>query len=283
MRRLITSVVLSLTAMLVTARVHAQTPKATSPTPAFDVASIKPSNSVERLSGIQRQPGGRVTITNMTLRTLITFAYQITGYQLVGGPGWADRDAFDVLARLNGNPTWGTPGSGFPDPAQQAMQSLLADRFKLKMHREARDMDVYALVLAKAGTPGPALTPSTNDCKAMAEQQRQGKPSPSRPPGTAGPTPCSILGGVGRISFDGFGMPQVANMLIGQAGRIVVDRTRLSGNWQFVLTFTPEGATDSDTPSFFTALQEQLGLKLESTRASVDVFVIDNAEKPTTD
>jgi len=250
---------------------------------AFEVASIKPSTSIERLSGIQRQPGGRVTITNMTVRTLITFAYRITGYQLIGGPDWADRDAFDVLARMNGNPTWGTPGSGYPDPAQEATQSLLADRFKLKLHRERREMDVYALVLAKPGTPGAALTPSTNDCKALAEQARQGKtPVPPRS-ATGGPTQCSILGSVGRISFDGFGMPQVANMLIGQAGRIVVDRTGLSGNWQFVLTFAPEGVTDSNAPSFFTALQEQLGLKLEPIKAPVDVLVIDHVEKPTSD
>jgi len=250
---------------------------------AFDVASIKPNtSSVERLSGIQRQPGGRVTITNMTLRTLITFAYQITGYQLVGGPDWADRDAFDILARMNGNPTWGTPGSGFPDPAQEAMQSLLEDRFKLKVHREMRKMDVYALVLAKPATPGPGLTPSTSDCKAVAEQARQGRTPPSLSAG-AGPTPCSILGSVGRISFDGFGMPQIANMLIGQAGRIVVDRTGLSGNWQFVLTFAPEGTTDPNTPSFFTALQEELGLKLESTKDAVEVLVIDHVEPPTPD
>jgi uncharacterized protein (TIGR03435 family) len=248
----------------------------------FEVASIKPSTSVDRLSGIQRQPGGRVTITNMTLRTLITFAYRVTGYQLVGGPGWADRDTFDVLARMNGNPTWGSPGSEYPDPAQQAMQSLLADRFKLTMHREMREMDVYGLVLAKPGAPGPALRPSTNDCKALAEQARQGKTPPPQPAG-GGPTPCSILGNVGRISFDGFGMPQVANMLIGQAGRIVVDRTGLSGNWQFIVTFAPEGSTDPNVPSFFTALQEQLGLKLEPTKAPVDVFVIDRVEKPTLD
>ena len=259
---------------------RAQTPEQTAP--AFDVASIKPNQSVERLSGIQRQPGGRVTITNMTLRTLVTFAHQITGYQLVGGPDWADRDTFDILARMHGNPTWGTPGSGVPDPAQFAMQSLLADRFKLKMHREMRETDVYALVLATPGTTGAGLTPSTNDCQALAEQARQGKTPPSRPAG-AGPTPCSILGSVGRISFDGFGMPQVANMLIGQAGRIVVDRTGLSGNWQFVLTFAPEGATDSNAPSFFTALKEQLGVKLESTKAPVDMLVIDHVEKPTLD
>jgi len=183
---------------------------------------------------------------------------------------------------MNGNPTWGTPGAGVPDPAQGAMQSLLADRFKLKIHREMREMDVYALVLAKPGMPGPGLMPSTNDCEALAEQARQGNTPPPRPAG-AGPTPCSILGNVGRISFDGFGMPQVANMLIGQAGRIVVDRTGLSGNWQFVLTFAPEGATDSNAPFFLTALQEQLGLKLESTKAPVGVVVIDHAEKPTPD
>src|SRR5947207_3022786 len=84
----------------------------------FEVATVKQNKSGQQLSGIQRQPGGRVTITNMTLRTLITFAYQITGFQVAGGPGWADRDRFDILARMNGNPTWGTPGSFLPDPAQ---------------------------------------------------------------------------------------------------------------------------------------------------------------------
>jgi uncharacterized protein (TIGR03435 family) len=265
--------------MLAATSVRAQSPDQRAAV--FEVASIKPSTSVERLSGIQRQPGGRVTITNMTLRTLITFAYKLTGYQLVGGPRWADRDTFDIVARINGNPTWGTPGSGVPDPVEAAMQLLLADRFKLKTHREKREMDVYALVLAKPGTPGPGLTPSTTDCKALAEQARQGKTPP--PAAGVGPTPCSILGSVGRISFDGFGMPQVANMLIGQSGRIVVDHTGLSGNWQFILTFAPEGVTDSNAPSFFTALQEELGLKLESTKAPVDVLVIDHVERPTPD
>lgn len=82
---------------------------------------------------------------------------------------------------MNGYPTWGTPGSGFPDPAQEATQSLLADRFKLKIHPEMRDMDVYALALAKPGTLGPGLTPSTNDCKALADQARQGKAPPDLP------------------------------------------------------------------------------------------------------
>jgi len=228
----------------------------------FEVATIKQNKSGDTLSGVQRQPGGRLTITNQSVRTMITFAYRITGYQLVGGPGWTDSDRFDVLAKIEGRPEVIVPGSLEPDSSQLALRKLLADRFKLKLHREMRELDAYALTMAKPGTRGPGLTPSGSDCAAMAEQLRQGKTLPPAGRTATGAVPCSILGGAGRISFDGYGMAQVANMLIGQAGRMVVDRTGLSGNWQFVLTFAPEGATDSNAPSLFTALQEQLGLKL---------------------
>src|SRR5215475_3321350 len=126
----------------------------------FDVATIRQNKSGDRGGDIRRQPGGRLTATNVTLRTLITFAFQITGYQLAGGPGWANSDTFDILAKMEGNPEWGTPGMGQPDPAQRAMQSLLAERFKLKTHREPHEMDVYALVMVKPGMVGPALEPS---------------------------------------------------------------------------------------------------------------------------
>src|SRR3954470_6804757 len=109
--------------------------------PTFDVATIKQNKLGGQLGGIQRQPGGRVTITNMTLRILITIAYQITGYQLVGGPGWTDSDRFDILAKLEGRPELIIPGAGAIDNTQRAIQALLADRFKLKLHREMRDMD----------------------------------------------------------------------------------------------------------------------------------------------
>jgi uncharacterized protein (TIGR03435 family) len=249
----------------------------------FEVATVKQNKSPDRLSGLQRQPGGRLTVTNMTTRTLITFAYQITGYQLVGGPAWIDSDKFDILAKINGNPVWSAPGSGLPDPAQRAMQQLLADRFKLKLHREMRDMDVFALTMVKPGTPGPNLKPSTNDCAAIAEATRRGQPPPSRPSPDA-PVPCSMLmGTAGRILFDGYGMPQVANMLIGQVGRIVIDRTNLPGVWQFVLRFSPEQSTDTSEPSIYGALQEQLGLKLGSTKAPFEVTVVDNVEHPVED
>jgi uncharacterized protein (TIGR03435 family) len=222
---------------------------------------------------------------NMSLRTMITYAYRITGYQLVGGPGWTDGDRFDLLAKMDGPPERIVPGSLQPDTAQIALQALLADRFKLKLHRERRELDVYALTMVKPGTAGPGLMPSTSDCNALAELARQGKTPPPSPPLPSGATACSMLlndGGV--LRFDGFGMAQVANILIGQAGRMLVDRTNLPGNWQFVLRFSPDiSGADPSLPSLFTALQEQLGLKLESTKAPIEVTVIDAAEHPTED
>ena len=134
---------------------------ASSPAPAtFEVATVKPNKSGDPRQFIQRQPGGRVTVTNMPLRALITFAYQLAPFQLVGGPSWLVSDRFDMVAKLEGNPEFPAPGSG-PDPIQLAMRTLMADRFKLKTHRETREMDIYALVMVKPGVPGPALKPST--------------------------------------------------------------------------------------------------------------------------
>jgi uncharacterized protein (TIGR03435 family) len=265
---------------------------------AFEVATLKLNKSGERGGGIRRQPGGRVTVTNMALRPLISFAYELGQFQLVGGPSWINDDRFDIVAKMEGNPEWTGPGSGKADPFRLAMQTLLADRFKLKLHQESREMDVYALVMVKPGTPGPALKPSTTDCAAMADALRRGAlQPPTGPPPATGPVPCSIMGSPGMIRFDGFPMPQVAGMLVNQAGRVVIDRTGMTGNWQFVMTFMPEQRgpggpgpggnepppPDPNAPSFFTALQEQLGLKLESTKAPVDVTVVDGIEHPTED
>ena len=289
---------LTLTVCLVaaTAFLSAQQPLATGDSYSFEVATLKQNKSGERGGGIRRLPGGRVTVTNMAARFLITFAYQLGQYQLVGGPAWLADDKFDITAKIEGNPEWEGPGSGKPDPIQVAMRKLLAERFKLTIHTESRDLDAYALVMDKPGVAGPALKPSPTDCKALAEQLRQGKQPPTPPQPVNGIMPCSILGRIGQISFDGFPMSQAAGMMVGQAGRPVVDRTRLIGNWQFVMTFAqerPAGAPlppneqlpppDPNAPSFFTALQEQLGLKLESTKAPFDVTVIDSVEHPTDD
>jgi len=288
---------LTLTVCLVAATaLSAQQPPATSESYSFEVATLKQNNSGERGGGIRRLPGGRVTVTNMPARGLITFAYQLGQFQLVGGPNWLADDKFDITAKIEGNPEWEGPGSGRPDPIQVAMRKLLAERFKLKIHRESRDLDAYALVMVKPGVAGPALKPSPTDCKALAEQLRQGKLPPTAQQPVNGIMPCSILGRIGQITFDGFPMAQAAGMMVGQAGRPVVDRTGLTGNWQFLMTFAqerPVGAPvppneqlpppDPNAPSFFTALQEQLGLKLESTKAPFDVTVIDSVEHPIDD
>jgi bla regulator protein blaR1 len=290
MRTLMLGVCLAATAV-----VSAQQAPAPTDSFSFEVATLKQNKSGERGGGIRRLPGGRVTVTNMAARQLITFAYQLGQYQLTGGPGWLADDKFDITAKIEGNPEWEGPGSGKPDPIQLAMRKLLAERFKLKLHAESRDLDAYALVMAKPGVNGPALKPSTTDCKAIAEQARLGKLPPTPPPPVNGIMPCSIMGRIGQISFDGFPMSQAAGMMVGQAGRPVVDRTGLTGNWQFVVTFAQErpiGApippgdlppADPNAPSFFTALQEQLGLKLESTKAPFEVTVIDSVEHPTDD
>jgi uncharacterized protein (TIGR03435 family) len=111
-------------------------PKPSAPTDdgTFEVATLKQNKSGERGSGIRRLPGGRVTVTNMPVRQLITFAYQLGQYQLVGGPSWLADDRFDLTAKMEGNPEWGGIGTGRPDPIQLAMRKLLAERFKLKLH-----------------------------------------------------------------------------------------------------------------------------------------------------
>src|SRR5262245_41054979 len=163
----------------------------------FEVATLKQNKSGERGGGIRRLPGGRVTVTNMPARGLVTFAYQLGQWQLVGGPGWLADDRFDITAKIEGNPEWEGPGSGRPDPIQVAMRKLLVERFKLKIHTEQRDLDAYALVMVKPGTPGPELKPSPTDCQALTEQLRQGKQPPGGPPMVDGIMPCSIMGRIG--------------------------------------------------------------------------------------
>jgi uncharacterized protein (TIGR03435 family) len=292
MRRLM----LGLCLAMATAAVSAQQATPTSDSYSFEVATLKQNKSGERGGGIRRLPGGRVTVTNVPARGLITFAYQLGQYQLVAGPSWLADDKFDIVAKIEGNPEWEGPGSGRPDPIQVAMRKLLLDRFKLKLHTESRDLDAYALVMVKPGVTGPALKASPTDCKALAEQLRQGKLPPTASQPVNGIMPCSIMGRIGQIAFDGFPMSQAAGMMVGQAGRPVVDRTGLTGNWQFLLSFAQERpigapapppgeptAADPNAPSFFTALQEQLGLKLESTKAPFDVTVIDSVEHPAED
>lgn len=256
----------------------------------FEVASVRLNKSGDGNGMLRQLPGGRMTATNMPLRAMITFAYNLAGYQLVGGPGWVNANRYDVAAKMDGNPDSAfVPGSTAPNPMQVALQKLLEDRFKLKVHRETREQDIYALVMVKPGAPGRGLQPTKQDCAAAAAAAQRGAPPP--PPGSNAPF-CGIQGGPGRLKFGGLPSSGFAQAFSGPSGRMVVDRTGLSGSWDFELNFAPEqrgqapGANapaDSDLPGFFTAIQEQLGLKLESTKGPVDVVVIDGVEMPTDD
>jgi uncharacterized protein (TIGR03435 family) len=267
-------------------------PPATDPNApvSFEVATVKANKSGDQGGNLRRQPGGRITATNMPLRTLIIFAYQLQQFQLVGGPGSTATDRFDIVAKLEGDPAPVMPGSG-PDQLMLAMRTLLADRFNLKAHRETRELDIYALVMARpGGQPGPALKPSTQDCSPQALAGRRGAPPPSSPAG-AGPVFCGVMGSPGKIRFGGFPLSQFSTALAGQTGRFVVDRTGLTGNWDFELTFAPDQRgpapppgvdvppPDPNAPSIFTAIQEQLGLKLEGTKGPVQVLVIDSVDQ----
>jgi len=287
--------VVSATALSVS-RPHAQAP-AQAPDPnaalTYEAASVKPNKSGVQGSSIRRFPGGRLQATNMPLRALITFAYQVQGFQLVDDPTWIRNENFDIVAKMEGDPPPVMPGSG-PDPHMVAMRTLLAERFKLAVRRETREMDIYALVLARPdGKLGPALKPTTQDCAAMIAAARGGPP-PGPPPGPNSPVVCGMRGLPGRLVAGAMPMSLLASNLSGQVQRIVVDRTGLSGAWDFEITFAPERPlnpppgvefppADPNAPSLFTAMQEQLGLKLQSTKGPVEVLVVERVEQPISD
>jgi len=286
-----TALVLSVTALSVS-RPQAQTP-AQPPDPnakyVYEAASVKSNKSGEQGSSIRRFPGGRLQATNMPLRALITFAYQIQGFQLVDDPSWIRSETVDIVAKMEGDPPPVPPGQG-PDPHMIAMRTLLAERFKLTVHPETREMDIYALVLARPdGKLGPALKPTTQDCAAMAAAARGGPP-PGPPPGQNSPVVCGMRGLPGRLVAGAMPMSLLASNLSGQVQRIVVDRTGLTGGWDFEMTYAPERpinpppgvefpAADPNAPSLFTAMQEQLGLRLQSTKRPVEVLVVDRIEQ----
>jgi uncharacterized protein (TIGR03435 family) len=258
------------------------------PKPAsFEVASVRPNKSGDRGGSLRRQPGGRVDAVNMPLNTLISFAYQVPLFLLAAGPGWIADERFDVVAKLERDAA-DADASGSIDSLRIAMQTLLADRFKLRVRRETRESDIYALVLARPGVNlNTSLTPSVQDCSPAGIQERRTTTAAST--NTVQPVFCGMQMASGKISVGGLALSQFANGLSGLVGRVVIDRTGLNGNWDFELTFAPEPTsgplpppgeppTTDPNASIFTALQEQLGLKLQSAKGPVEVLVIDGIE-----
>jgi uncharacterized protein (TIGR03435 family) len=318
--------------------------QAAAESPTFEVASVKPAEPqtgmgirVMMRGGPGSADPGQLTYTNVTLKNVLMNAYAVKGYQL-NGPKWLDSERFDIVAKI--------PKAATKEQFQLMLQNLLAERFKLTLHHETKDLPMYALVVGKGG---PKLKESVEDDATAAGATPQGgaagpggpsafappPPPPPPPPGSDGAGPV-----MGRLKVGADGMPQLpagmgknnmmmivmngrmrlmashrsmsalAEMLGNQLGRPVVDATELKANYDFNLDFAPDGmngpmgmmpppppqhdggpgggapmasASDPGGPSIFTALQEQLGLKLEQRKGPVDLLVIDRLEKAPTE
>jgi len=260
----------------------------------FEVASIKLNKSGESIAGLRRIPGGRFEATNIHLAVLISYAYQLQPFELQGGPEWLATDRWDVFAKIDGDPPLAAPGSQTPDAMMLATRALLADRFKLSMHRATQDLDAYRLVMARQDRrPGPGLRQSTYDCAGLVRAQddaaKGGPPAPA--PNTPDRMVCGMRVSAGRIQFGGRPLATLLNVLTAMTQRRIVDETGLTGDWEFDISFNPPAPppgidvppANLDAPSLFTVLQEQLGLKLESTRLPMSVLVVDRVERPVED
>ena len=242
--------------------------------PSFEVASIKVNTIGNEQAGPQNpQPGGRVTLTNRTLRFLVQFAYSpfespLHDFQIVGGPDWVDRDRFDITAKMPGDPV---PNPETANLARLMLRTLLAERFHLRVRNESREFPVYALQLHRPdGRLGPGLRRRPDSCEGVV------RPAPL----------CGLLkGGRGALTFRGVSISSLLRpSALGGLDRIVIDQTRLEGNFDIDLTWSPANEPQpSDAPSIFTAVQEQLGLRLVPTRAPLDVLVIEDAQRLTPD
>jgi bla regulator protein blaR1 len=259
-------------------------------TPRFAVTSVKPNTSGMSGGTSRNLPDG-FTATNFTLWRLTRNAYGLQDPQLIGGPDWFNTDHFDVEAKLEATaPTT-------PAVRQQMMRALLHDRFKLRAHTETREVPVYGIVFARADRSlGPTIKPGNEaDC---AKPEAAPVMAPPGGRGRGGPLGCGATQfGPGGIIARGITIQRLAENLSGLPGltnidRIVLDRTGLTGTYDFELKWTtrppgvppgpgaPPAAAALDDVSSFTALQDQLGLKLEPQRAPLPVLVIDSAERP---
>jgi uncharacterized protein (TIGR03435 family) len=273
--------------VLATVSLRAQAPQE----PAFEVASVKRNTSSDSRTYFQVPPAGTVNITNANVRALVREAYEIDPsselYLLVPPPGNPLLSSGKTIPDITGGPRFDVQAR-IPDDKsgqQRAMlRTLLAERFKLRVHREKRDLPVYALTVARSGQLGPGLRSSTVDC-AVFFAERSKNPSLQPPPGTDGRPLCvsandfSTPGSMGLRSAGE--IKSLARMLQAFVDRPIQDEAGLKGSFEWKLTFgmTPN-ATDSGAPTIFTAVQEQLGLKLEARIAPFEVLVIDSVEMP---
>lgn len=251
--------------------------------PSFDVVSIKPNPSGDQASSSIVLPGARYSATNMTLRMLVKTAYGVHDDQIVGGPGWINEDRFDVVAKAGTD----RPTAVFRDEARVMLRSALADRFRLNIHRERREIPVLTLTIARRdGSLGPRLRRSNPDeCGAPARPFPGGAATPE----SIGDKPCgSGLGRAGYQAARAMDFTVLVTRLGPWTDRLLVDKTGLAGSFDWDLQWTPDALTPNAAASatdvsLVTALREQLGLRLEAQRDVAEVLVIDRVERPRPD
>lgn len=253
---------------LVSTAQPAQTPAV----PTFDVVSITRNMAGDTSASVQRTPGGGLHAANATLRSLIRTAYAVQDSQVVDAPAWLDRDRFDIVATGRG-------GELSFDAMRAALRRLLAERFNLRVHEERRERRSYAMVLAREdGRLGPQLRISSIDCRPTALGGSV-RPEPIAPPGLPPGEPpiCGNRARRGLIMMGGSSLADLARGLGNMIGTPIIDTTGLSGTVDLVLAWDPD---QTGGASLFTAVSEQLGLRLEPRSDLIDVLVVDSADRP---
>jgi uncharacterized protein (TIGR03435 family) len=252
-------------------RAQTQAPSATSiQPPSFDVISVKPNKTSLGVHGLitTEFTADGFRGTNVPVHTLLLQAYGLHEGESFGEPAWANSEVFDIEAKVAG-PDVAAFSKLDSDQLQAMLRQILAERFGLVAHRETRELPVYAMSVAKGG---PKLKEFVFDPAVPASARRGG----------------GVQMSMGMIAAHECTIPYFLSMLSRQLGRTVIDRTGLTGNYDFTLRWSPdnsatsasEGAQADTLPSIFTAVQEQLGLKLESTKAPASVLVVDHLERP---
>jgi bla regulator protein blaR1 len=254
----------------------------------YEVASVKPDKSGDMRFKVMNSPDSLTA--NTTLQMLIRLAYSVEDNQISGAPNWVNSDRYDVEAKMDSataDEVRKLSEEQEKSVREHMLQALLVDRFKLTIHRETKELPIYSLVVAKNGSKLEESKPG--------EPDKRGFKTPDGRPAVGG---HFVRMGMGQLDGHSLGMTDIARLLSQQLGRTVVDKTGLTANYDFTLKWTPEegqgpafrgpegspgtGSTPAPEsgPSIFTAVQEQLGLKLESQKGPVEILVIDHVEKP---
>ena len=224
---------------------------------AFEVASLKPETRTQP-GRLDVAPGGRIVATNVTLPALLMFSYDVRGYRVIGIPEWANRERFSIEAKAENR-------DASMAELREMMRSLLAERFKLRVHRETRDLDGFELLRVNGNQLGPQIQRSSLHCT-VPERIRQERG-------------CGMMFNAGELQGGDVSMAELGEWLDSSVGAVIIDRTEMREGFDLKLKWSPDPAVP-DSISLFTALREQLGLKLERRKVPSEVLVVDYAERP---